>query len=382
MCDACQLDSLNSGLLSRVSPTILGRLHVEPLAVAPPTVRRDIPLRFASLLDAATRLGRSEVERAFLEAVEYLVGAASIDDIERELRTYGTLERFLEKDPDWLEAMVQFRERYRDAYEGERDENGRRTAQHLAPIVSVWAAASDAAAQLSPVRSSWWSLERWIDEAVRWARDEGSKRVTVVAESVKRGIAAIVSDAYGDGRDRDWVAKTLRVMDGDGRLNLGLDVPRSRVLAKYARSIEHLPEARRAKLVEKRYQQLLRARAKTIAQTEVMDAANSSQLQTFAAAAREGELSTEEYVIEWIARALRCPRCEAMDGSTREILSGRFVSDGSGPKGVETIEMPDLHPRGWCFTRLIPRVDAKRQPVSAPNALLLWSNRAEILMAA
>lgn len=114
-------------------------------------------------------------------------------------------------------------------------------------------------------------------------------------------------------------------------------------------------------MISRRYSQLLRSRTETIAQTEVNQAANEAQRITFESAVREGEIDTNVYVMEWVARTIACPRCVAMDGAWKEITSGSFTSDGTGPKGIETSPGPNLHPNCHCITRLIPRADVRTQ---------------------
>lgn len=367
---------------SNVQPPATAAVTGEPSLVAPPPIRTDIPDELSDLFDFSTNLSRSQVREAFLRAVETLGDAWTIDRIERELRTAGNLDAFLDDSQEAQDAFGEFREMYRDVYEGPRDEDGLRDGKETSAIALTFVSASDGAAATAPIRGDWWSHDRWIREAVSWIDTHGANRVTAVGQSTKEGIRSLVREAFEMGRDRDWIARSLEVMDGDGTLRLGLDARRNRTLLRFADALDDdVPAARRTKLIERRYRQLLKDRAATIAQTETMEAANAAQMNTFSEAAKEGELDTQVYVIEWIARAIRCPRCAAMDGSTREILSGQFVSDGTGPKGIEMSEMPDLHPRGWCFTRIIPRADAKRLP-TVVNIAPAWPSRESLLMAA
>lgn len=351
--------------------------------ISPPPLNPDIPDRLSRLFDQALRISHDPVDAAFLAGVSYLNSAWTIERIEQELRTVGNLDGFLDNSQEGLDAFGEFKSLYRDAYEGERDDNGLRSSRDTAPIVLTYIASSDAAALSSaPIRNDWWSYDRWVREAISWVDSQGARRVTQVAEGTRDGIRALVREAFEIGLDRDWITRALTALDGDGTLRLGLDARRNRTFLRFIDDLDSdIPETRRAKLIERRYNQLLKDRANAIAQTETVEAANAAQMNTFSSAAQEGELSTELYVIEWIARAIRCPRCAAMDGATREITSGRFVSDGSGPKGVETAEMPELHPRGWCFTRLIPRSEARRLP-QVVNVLPFFTDRSEMLLAA
>lgn len=332
--------------------------------VSPPPNRDEIPEEMSRLFDLALRFGRDAVEEDFLAAVKKLSETWTVAEIEEELRRAGSLEAFLEGAAG-KQAFGDFNADLRDSYEGPREDDGRRLNRHKAPLVNVYVSASDSATVLSPIRESWWTTQRWNQEAIDWADRVAANRVTIVSDGTKEGIRAIVKEAFEDGRDREWIARTLVALDGDGSLRLGLDARRGKTLMRFIADMDKsIPQARRKKLIDRRYRQLLKDRAATIAQTEVVQVGNEAQVATYQAASLEGELDSSIYVIEWVTRAIGCRRCIAMDGATREINSGRFVSDGSGPRGVETAEAPDLHPRGFCFTRIIRRSEAKRLPVS------------------
>lgn len=336
----------------------------DPLLVAPPPIRDDIPDLIIELFDTALGLGRTTTEADILRAIESLSQVWTASEFEEELRRIGNLERFLEDGEPW----VDFRGDLRDSWEGVADPDTGLRARADAPMVQVFVGSSDASAVTSPIPDNWWKTERWTQEAISWVDRVGATRVTAVSDGTKGGIRQLIQTALEDGSDRDWIARTMAAMDGDGSLRLGLDAPRSRTFMKFVNSLDpSLPPGRRRRLIDRRYKQLVRARAKVIAQTEVVTIANEAQVATYQAAAQEGALNTQVYVMEWVARAIACKRCIAMDGATREINSGRFVSDGSGPRGVETAEMPDLHPNGWCFTRIIRRSEAERQPVVTPG---------------
>lgn len=348
-------------------PNAPGSWETTPRLVAPPPLRDNIPDELQRFFDQALRLGRGGVDAAVLEAVENLSGAWTIGELEAELRRSGTLTAFLDGSSG-EEAWAAFREDLKDAWEGEPDADGRRTARAKAPVVDVFVAASDGAAAASPAADSWWKASRWTEEAVSWVDQVGASKVTAVADETKAGIRAILDEAFRQGDDRTAIARAIRALDGDGTIRVGLDRVRGRTFARYMNEVINDPDlspARIQQLIDRRYNQLLKARAATIAQTEVVQIANNAQVATYQAAAADGEYDAEKYLLEWVARTLACPRCRAMDTSTREIAGGMFRSDGSGPKGVETIEMPELHPRGWCFTRTIRRSEAKRLPQAA-----------------
>lgn len=330
--------------------------------VAPPPIR-DVPEELADLFDRATRLGRGALNQDFFDAVAVLADGWTAADIEAELRRAGNLEGLIEG-VTGQEVFREFKNEIRDSYEGPREPDGRRLNRHRAPLVNVYTSASDAVSAASPVRESWWNAQRWTQAAIDWTNRVGAQRVTAVADETKAGIRALIREAFESGKSRDWIVRSMVAMDADGSMRLGLDARRSRIFMKFVDELDaDIPQARQQRLIDRRYRQLLRDRAATIAQTEVVTIGNEAQVDTYQAAVGDGELDPRIYIMEWITRAIGCPRCIAMDGSTREIMSGRFVSDGTGPKGVETALMPELHPRGWCFTRIIRRSEAKRQPL-------------------
>ena len=327
-----------------------------------PLPLRDVPEDLSRLFDRASSLGRAPLRQDVLDAVAVLAESWTAAEVEAELRRSGNLEALLEGSAG-QQVFAALGEEIRDSYEGPRQAGGRRLDAHRAPLVNVYVSASDAVTVTSPIRETWWSTDRWVQSAVDWTESIGAQRITGITEGTKAGIRALLAEAFEAGADRDWIARAMVALDGDGSLRLGLDAPRSRTFQRFVEELDpSIPAARRQRLIDRRYRQLLRARADTIAQTEVVDVGNAAQMDTYQAAELEGELDSRIYVIEWVARTIACKRCLAMDGATREINSGQFVSDGSGPKGVESVARPELHVRGWCFSRIIRRSAARRQP--------------------
>jgi hypothetical protein len=94
--------------------------------------------------------------------------------------------------------------------------------------------------------------------------------------------------------------------------------------------------------------------------TESYDAGNAGIVQFWEEAVNQGNLDGEEYVLEWLARigtTGTCPRCIALDGKTRHITTGLFVSDivasGSFKGQIIRIKRPVVHPRCRCATRIV-----------------------------
>jgi hypothetical protein len=331
---------------------------------APPTIR-DIPPELGDLFDAAGNYSRAAFEESFEAATAALGASWTAAELEAELRRTGTLEAFLSGTVG-AQAWADYKQTLLDPWYGPLDDFGRRESRYAAPAVESFVGASDAAQVqmaspgLNVVRSDWWKTSRWTQRAVDWASDFGAQRVTLVSDTTKAGIRNLLAEAFSQGQDRDWIALAMRTMDGDGTLRLGLDARRAKSLVSYVADLDpSIPDARAKRMIAKRYKALLRARTITIAQTEVVTVGNEAQMETYKAAMADGELDAALYLIEWAARTIACPRCIAMDGSTREIGSGMFHSLTG-----ETAARPDLHPNGWCFTRIIRRQDAIRLPVT------------------
>ncbi len=335
---------------------------------APPTLRKNIPLELSSLFDNAQGLSHGALSRAFFAAVGHLIASWDIEEIERQLNLYGNLNQWLETNPEAVAALAEFRQVLKDAFEGKRDSSGRRSTKHRAAIVQTFVSAADGAVRTSPIPSTWFSLERWTNEAIRFVENRSAARIVGIDQATREGIRAIISEAFSEfGTGRDGITRALVALDGSDGLRLGLDPRRSRTLVRWINEniTPDIPAPRARKMIDRRYRQLLRQRAVVIAQTESVYTANAGYVEAVQLAVAEGQLDPNIYILEWVARVIRCPRCAAMDTSTREIHGGSFVSDGSGPLGIEAIAFPDLHPNGWCFIRTIRRSDALRLPRAA-----------------
>jgi len=329
----------------------------------PPPTLRAVPQEIIDLFDRALNVSRADVERIFGNAVGHVTKTWNYDDLATSLTQNGDLERFLAG--EGLEALEDFSRIFKEVYDGKLDAANRRI-RHTAPLVETYVNGSDAALQTSPIPESWWSQSRITDEAIRWIDTEGAKRVVGINDATVGGMRAIVKEAFEvDGIGEAGIKRALLAMDGRNGVRFGLD---PRAAKSYSRWIDENITAKDIKgkraqaLMDRRYKQLLRRRAESIAHTESVTAANAGQVLTHELAAAEGQLDTLMYVLEWVARANKCKRCAAFDGSTREVSGGVFTSDGTWRGRIETARFPDVHTNGWCFTRSIRRSEASRQP--------------------
>ena len=372
---------------------------------APRPLRDDIPAAVWQGFDRAIASLRPKIRGAFTRYSGLLQTAFTLEQMEAALRRDGNLEAIVSS-PDAEELKRPAREELYDLYLGprrrtraERDLaflpptrglyvtstgvvpspigppvfNAVRDQPAKAPVVRTMLATSKVAADTSAgIPRGWWNSKELETEMVRWAELNAAARVTSITDGTRAGIRQIVTSAFDveDGTDRDGIARALRALDGTGgKVRLGLDAPRQKTLMKFIDDYPVIPpgtpartrkvlEVRRQKAIDRRFAQLLKQRRVTIARTEALTVGNHGQDQTWRKAAADGTLDTALYVLIWITRALGvCPRCLAMRNSTREIEGGEFVSDGSGPRGVETAAVPDLHPLGYCTMTTGRRAD-------------------------
>jgi len=115
------------------------------------------------------------------------------------------------------------------------------------------------------------------------------------------------------------------------------------------------PDAIR-RAMARRVKQALEYRAETIAQQIGGEAISTAQDALFAQARKQGLLSEDTYVREWVTRrdARVCPRCDAFDGERADV--GEVFESTEG----EESDAPPLHPRCRCRVRLVRVANPKR----------------------
>jgi hypothetical protein len=162
----------------------------------------------------------------------------------------------------------------------------------------------------------------------------------VTAES-KKAVRQIMADAYRDGLAPAESAKLIRRVIG---------LTRGQAAAVKAR------EALSPQTVDAFADKLLRHRARVIARTETMRAANRGQQEAWKAMVRDGLIDTRQMQQVWIVTPddRLCPVCAPMDGKAVS-LGSRFESTERGvlPServgfAGETVECPPLHPQCRC----------------------------------
>lgn len=183
--------------------------------------------------------------------------------------------------------------------------------------------------------------------AQRHAAQIAANLVTLVDMNTRQAIREVIADAQARGISlRDQADEIERIL----RETAGLDRVRARQLFRYERGLRE--QGLSDRIVRRRFDQrrdrLLMARAKTIARTETMDAANAGQVEVWRQAEEAG-LLPPRVEREWITAPddRTCPICDPMNGQ-RRLDGDRFVSDFSG----QSFERPPAHPACRCTLAL------------------------------
>lgn len=171
-----------------------------------------------------------------------------------------------------------------------------------------------------------------VPEAVKNAEQMAGKMITRISKETEENIRNLISTALAEGIPPYDAARTIRPL-------IGLTSQQGQAALKYrSKLIENgLPLTKVNEKVDRYADQLLNRRADQIARTEIMDALNNGQNESWLQAQEQGYLS-ENATKEWIVTPddLLCPQCEPMDGKTVRI-------DQEFPEGD-----PPLHPSCRC----------------------------------
>ena len=169
-------------------------------------------------------------------------------------------------------------------------------------------------------------------EALAHAAKFAAKRIDKISKETAANIRNLIARAIDEGIPPYDAARAIRPL-------IGLTSPQGQAALKFrlqlinnGLSLEKVNEK-----VDRYAEKLLNSRADMIARTEIMDALNSGQNESWIQAQSEGYLSANA-TKEWIVTPddLLCPECEPMDGKTVRI-------DQEFPNGD-----PPLHPSCRC----------------------------------
>lgn len=178
--------------------------------------------------------------------------------------------------------------------------------------------------------------------ATRWAGRRSAALVTQVSEETRAAIRAALQEAFDSGLTSRRMAMQIRTL-------VGLTERDAKAALTYWQTLSResgLPPKRVDELANTYAQRLLQRRAQTIAETEIVAAANAGAQAAWADAEAKGHIAPGSEQ-EWVAVKERntCPRCLALDGQ-RVPLGAPFET----AQGF--IFRPPRHPRCRCALRL------------------------------
>lgn len=166
--------------------------------------------------------------------------------------------------------------------------------------------------------------------------DHGVRAVVDVTEETKQAVRRIVADARRYGLHPYQFAPTVAA-------TVGLNARGAVAVGNYYRGqLEHVPPATAEKRAVRYAGRLLRARAKTIARTETMRAANLGRVAGYEQAATAGLVPRERARLEWLS----------VQDNPEEVcfqLNGKRVPLGDTFDGL----MPPAHPNCRCVVVMV-----------------------------
>ena len=189
--------------------------------------------------------------------------------------------------------------------------------------------------------------------AVQWANQRGGELITSLVDEQREMLRDIISEGVSEQLTVDQIGRNVREVIGLPESWSGA-VPRARAaeFAKLISSGRSISEANnRADQVAERYRErLIRARAKTIARTEIMTAQNQGRWLSWAQGTEQGFIPKSARK-EWIAAPGIGPKpflCEICKD-----LNGIQVGWDKEFPGTAVI-MPPIHPNCRCTAVIVP----------------------------
>lgn len=172
---------------------------------------------------------------------------------------------------------------------------------------------------------------------IEWLKTHGSELVTSVSAETRMGIRATMQRGFAQHKTVDEIARSVRPL-------IGIRPDQHRAVVAYQNRLGQTgyTAAQVEEKAEAYSRKLLAQRAKLIARTEVQDAQNAGNMQSWLVARDEG-LILPETVRVWIAGKTdrTCPLCMALQGATATL-------EGSFSAGGDVWPRPPRHPGCRC----------------------------------
>jgi hypothetical protein len=182
---------------------------------------------------------------------------------------------------------------------------------------------------------------------IEWAEELSAERVTAISSECRDGLRNTISTALGKQHplNREYLDEIAS--------QVGLTGRQKTALSRFRGDQEKKAERRRTKPgqvdrnVARYEQRLLRQRARTIARTETIQAAEGGRERAWTTLADQEGLGKDAVTREWstIGAGLACPICKPMDGVTAKLGEEFTLPNG------RTVMNPPAHPNCRCLTK-------------------------------
>ena len=255
-------------------------------------------------------------------------------------------------------------------------DSGREAINEIAPKLAADYRRVGKAARPSELVMSF-SFDEASPTAVAWARNESARLVTNMAAEQQQVIRALIADGIELGRTRPQQSKALldilrttrpstrvdvAVVESFGTNMNGLTLRYEQAVVNRAmrtaddlasRGITGVKAAEKVRKESEKYAEKLRkARARTIARTEIQRAHNEGRLQAYQQLMNAGLVSPQAQK-QWVVSPFDvCPICVPLGGVT-------VPTKGTFPNGQQS---PPAHPNCRCDTILVTNPELYQPP--------------------
>jgi hypothetical protein len=170
--------------------------------------------------------------------------------------------------------------------------------------------------------------EGLVESAREWARRSAAALVRDVSRETRWAVRRIIEQGVHAGARPADTAKLLEDI-------VGLTNRQAQAVRTYWLNLAELPDARRALLTSRYADRLMRQRARMIARTETIRAANEGRRSLWRRDVADGVILPSRWEREWVAivpsDGRTCPRCVGLDGA-RAPIEGEYPAPGGlGP---------------------------------------------------